>query len=79
LADLCIVTFPSVYHAFRAHKILREQGIAAELISIPRFLSGSCEGLAVRFAAEQLAQVQVLLEQRKVEVLRTVKPEDIPR
>ena len=48
----CVITFPSVYHAFRAKKILKEQGIVAELIPVPRELTGSCEGLAVQVEEE---------------------------
>lgn len=59
--DLCVITFPSVYHAFRAKKVLKEQGIEVELIPIPRELSESCDGLAAR-----IDEVSV---ERAVEVL----------
>lgn len=68
----CIMTFPSVYHAFRAQKLLRAQGVEAELISIPRFLSGSCEGLALRFPAAAEALAAAALGAGGVEVVRTV-------
>ena len=57
----CVITFPSVYHAFRAKKILKEQGIIAELIPVPRELTGSCEGLAAQVKEEYMEKaVEVL-------------------
>ncbi len=53
--DLWVITFPSVYHALRAEKVLNAAGVATTLIPIPRELSGSCEGLAARLAGEAVA------------------------
>lgn len=66
----CVITFPSVYHAFRAKKILKEQGIAAELVPIPRELSASCEGLAAQVSEEDVEQAVAALGAKGVAMLQ---------
>ena len=68
-----IITFPSVWHAFRAEKSLKSAGIACVLISVPRELSSSCQGLAAKIAADGLDKAleildgqQILMEKRGV-------------
>ncbi len=51
----------------RAEKVLKKGGIAVKLIPTPREFSSDC-GMAVRFAAEDIDRVRVLLEQSHVEV-----------
>ena len=65
-----IITFPSVYHAFHAKKILEEQGIGIELIPIPRELSASCDGLAARVAETCVLQAIAILETKQVAMLK---------
>ena len=65
-----IITFPSVYHAFRARKILASQGIDVELIPIPRELSASCEGLAASMDEIHVVQAVVILEEKNVVMLK---------
>jgi len=65
-----IITFPSVYHAFRGKKILKGQGIAVELIPIPRELSGACEGLAASVDEVYVQQAVELLETNNVVMLK---------
>jgi hypothetical protein len=66
----CVITFPSVYHAFRAKRILKEQGIIAELIPIPRELSGSCEGLAARVDEDSMDKAVEVLGAKGVAMLK---------
>lgn len=67
----CIITFQSVYHAFRAKKILVENGIDVNLIPVPRQLSGSCEGLAASFSNEAVCKQAIAeLEAKGVEMLK---------
>jgi hypothetical protein len=61
-----VITFPSVYHAFRAKKVLAEIDIAVELIAIPRELSGSCEGLAAHLEENAVKQAVELLHERGI-------------
>jgi len=76
LADeIRIITFPSVWHAFRAEKILKAAGLPCDLIPVPRELSSSCQGLAAKVtdsvlnkALELLDAQQVLMEKRGVKV-----------
>jgi uncharacterized SAM-binding protein YcdF (DUF218 family) len=65
-----VITFASVYHAFRAKAILKEQDITAELIPIPRNLSGSCEGLAIRLDEQIVEQAVNLLHIAGVVMLK---------
>ena len=74
----CVITFPSVYHAFRAKKILKEQGIIAELVPVPRELSASCEGLAAQVseedvdkAVETLGAKGIVMLQKGVKLVKT--------
>ncbi|MBP2628449.1 MAG: hypothetical protein H6Q68_3160 [Firmicutes bacterium] len=65
-----IITFPSVYHAFRAKKILTDHGIGVELIPIPRELSASCEGLAACMDETYTLQAVEILETKQVVMLQ---------
>lgn len=56
-----MITFPAVFHALRAKKLLQTAGIATELIAVPRELSGSCEGLAARLAEADVARAAEML------------------
>jgi uncharacterized SAM-binding protein YcdF (DUF218 family) len=69
-----VITFASVYHAFRAKRLLQSGGIEVELIPIPRHLSGSCEGLAAKLKRTDMAKAVELLETNKIDMLKT----DIP-
>ncbi|QDR81405.1 DUF3343 domain-containing protein [Sporomusa termitida] len=66
----CVITFPSVYHAFRAKKILRENGILAELIPVPRELSASCEGLAAQVAEHEVDRAVEVLGAKGIAMLQ---------
>lgn len=73
--EIRIITFPSVWHAFRAEKILKEAGVSCALIPVPRELSSSCQGLAAKVAESTLDKAlelldaqQVLIEKRGVKV-----------
>ena len=73
--EIRIITFPSVWHAFRAEKILKAAGLPCVLIPVPRELSSSCQGLAAKIsdalldsALELLDAQQVLMEKRGVKV-----------
>jgi len=65
-----IITFPSVYHAFRARKILAAQSIDVQLIPIPRELSASCEGLAACMDEIHVLQAVAILEEKNVVMLK---------
>jgi len=66
-----LITFPSVYHAFRARKILTEKKIPVELITIPRELSAACEGLAACLDEEYVVQAVEILKEKEVVMLHT--------
>ncbi|WP_371381140.1 DUF3343 domain-containing protein [Sporomusa aerivorans] len=66
----CVITFPSVYHAFRAKKILKEQGILAELVPVPRELSASCEGLAAQVTEQDVEKAVEVLGAKGIAMLQ---------
>ena len=72
-----IITFPSVWHAFRAEKILKAADVPCVLIPVPRELSSSCQGLAAKVttsvldeALELLDAQRVLMEKRGVKITK---------
>ncbi len=68
LETIRIITFPSVWHAFRAEKILKAAGIACSMIPVPRELSSSCQGLAAKIEMTALAQALDLLDEQQVQM-----------
>ena len=66
--EIRIITFPSVWHAFRAEKVLKGAGVTCALIPVPRELSSSCQGLAAKIAEADLAQALELLDTEKVQM-----------
>lgn len=72
--DCYVITFPSVAHAFRAEKILKQRGIDVKLIPIPRALSGCCEGLAARVDEQQISgAVEILRDSGVVMLYQGIK------
>lgn len=65
-----VITFPSVFQALRAEKLLQSQKIPVKLISVPRELSESCEGLAAQLAAEDIERAVALLTEKGVAMIR---------
>ena len=66
--EICIITFPSVWHAFRAEKTLKAGGFSCSLIPVPRVLSSSCQGLAARIDAGALGQALALLDEQQIQM-----------
>ncbi len=66
--EIRIITFPSVWHAFRAEKVLKTAGITCALIPVPRELSSSCQGLAAKIIETDLDRALALLDAEKVQM-----------
>jgi hypothetical protein len=64
--EFCLITFPSVWHAFRAEKEFQATAIFCSLIPIPRELSSSCQGLAAKIKACDLEAALALLDRQKI-------------
>ena len=64
--EIRIITFPSVWHAFRAEKILKAAELSCTLIPVPRELSSSCQGLAAKVDESHLNRVLELLDAQQV-------------
>lgn len=65
-----VITFPSVFQALRAEKMLKAQGFAVELIPIPRQMSGTCEGLAAKLAEADVESAVQLLDRNGVPMVK---------
>lgn len=68
LASIRIITFPSVWHAFRAEKALKTAGLTCTMIPVPRELSSSCQGLAAKIEEADLEKTLFLLDEQKVQM-----------
>ena len=66
--EIRIITFPSVWHAFRADKVLKTAGVTCALIPVPRELSSSCQGLAAKIIETDLDRALALLDAEKVQI-----------
>ena len=58
-----VVLFPSVHHALRAERFLKEAGLPCKLIPIPRNLSSDC-GVCLRFDPPLRPRVEEALRGR---------------
>lgn len=58
-----VVLFPSVHHALRAERLLKEAGLPCKLIPIPRNLSSDC-GVCLRFDSPLRPRVEETLRGR---------------
>ncbi|MCE5286183.1 MAG: DUF3343 domain-containing protein [Pelosinus sp.] len=65
-----VITFPSVTHALRAEKLLKEKGIQVKLIPIPKELSGACQGLAAKLPGEDVEESIALLDNHGIDIIR---------
>ncbi len=66
--EIRVITFPSVWHAFRAEKILKTAGLPCDLIPVPRELSSSCQGLAAKVTVSALDKALELLDAQQVQM-----------
>lgn len=60
-----LFTFYSWNHAIRAEKVLREKGVQAALIPVPREFSSNC-GTSLRFQYAQRTEAQEVLDASRV-------------
>jgi hypothetical protein len=72
-----LITFPSIYHAFRAEKLLEKNEITVKMVAVPLSLSGSCDGLAAEVDFAQLqAAVQLLADNQVIMLQKGIKIND---
>lgn len=64
--EIRVLTFPSVWHAFRAEKLLKTAALSCTLIPVPREMSSSCQGLAAKINEADLPVILDLLDSNKV-------------
>jgi len=63
IGDYYVVLFHSVTHAIKAEKILKEAGITAKTIPVPRHISSDC-GVCLRFEGTQKKKIEKTLSGR---------------
>lgn len=68
-----IVTFFTTHAALRAEKVVKEAGVAAELIPAPRALSADCT-IALRFPQVEEHRVRAVFEVQGIETSEFHEP-----
>jgi hypothetical protein len=72
MKQIAVFTFPSVYHALRAEKILQQGKLTGKLIAIPRVLSSCCQGLGLVVAVEDQQKTELLLRENKLNIEKSI-------
>lgn len=60
-----VITFHSTHHALKAERVMRDCGLEAKTIPVPRSISSNC-GIALRVEAESGQDLEILLGEGKV-------------
>jgi hypothetical protein len=60
-----VVLFPSISHALRAEKILKQKDVVTKLIPVPRQLGSDC-GVCLRFERDKQPTVRRILTEAGV-------------
>ena len=63
----CYFTFPSIYFAIRAEKLLKGSTFTFKMVPVPRRISSSC-GTSLRCLPEEARDIQGVLEEGSVSV-----------
>ncbi len=66
MARYKVALFGSTQRAIRGEKIMKEAGLAAAAIPVPRNISSDC-GIVIRFPSEQTDEVVRVLRDRDLE------------
>ena len=61
--DYYVILFPSVTHAIKAEKVLKEAGCTTKTIPVPRHISSDC-GVCLRFEGTQKEKIEKTLSGR---------------
>jgi hypothetical protein len=61
----CVFLFESVHRVMKAEKVLKEKGIAVDLIPVPREISSEC-GMAVELSKGSEEKALLILRENKI-------------
>ena len=61
----CVFLFESVHRVMKAEKVLKEEGIAVDLIPVPREISSEC-GMAVELSKGSEEKALLILRENKI-------------
>ena len=65
MEEYAVILVESTSHAVKGDKVLRNAGLAAKLIPLPRHLSSDC-GVSVRILVDEIKNVESLLQEKGV-------------
>jgi hypothetical protein len=64
----------SVHHVLKAEKLLLAQGVAHDVVPVPREISSDC-GMAIAFAADGLETAGAILRRAHIDIARVFRRE----
>lgn len=70
MKSFCLITFYSTHYAIKAEKILKNNGIDAELVPVPRKFSSNC-GIALTLPLEKENIAMDIIKNNKVQIEKT--------
>jgi Putative Se/S carrier protein-like len=65
MEEYAVILAESTSHAIKGEKVLRDAGIKAKLIPLPRHLSSDC-GVSVRIPVDKIEDVESILKEKGV-------------
>jgi putative Se/S carrier protein len=65
MEEYAVILAESTSHAIKGEKVLRNAGIKAKLIPLPRHLSSDC-GVSVRIPVDKIEDVESILKEKGV-------------
>ncbi len=65
MEEYAVVLTESTSHAVKGERVLRDAGIEAKLIPLPRHLSSDC-GVSVRISVDKIGNVESILKEKGV-------------
>lgn len=65
MKEYAVILMDSTSYAIKGERVLKNAGILAKLIPVPRHLSSDC-GVTVRIPVDEIERSEVILEERGV-------------
>jgi hypothetical protein len=67
MKNACIITFHGTHSVLRAERLLKKQGIAAEAIPAPLFISTEC-GICIQLNPDDEIRARTILTSAAIEI-----------
>ena len=65
-AEACIVTFPTVHAAIQAERAAKEEGVAVQMIPVPREISSDCN-VGMKASVDDMPQLRSIMNFKGIE------------